>query len=63
VRPEIRHDHSSLIKAFEDHDEKAAETIARRHIEAFRTQTMEKVYASLSQAGTSLPLRVVGNFA
>ena len=58
VRPEIRHDHNSLIKAFEDHDEKAAETIARRHIEAFRAQTMEKVYASLSQAGTYLPMRV-----
>jgi len=63
VRPEIRHDHNSLIKAFEDHDERAAETIARRHIEAFRTQTMEKVYASLSQAGTSLPLRVAGALA
>lgn len=63
VRPEIRHDHNSLIKAFEDHDEKAAETIARRHIEAFRTQTMEKVYASLSQAGTYLPMRVAGGTA
>lgn len=60
VRPEIRHDHNSLIKAFEAGDEKAAETIARRHIEAFRTQTMEKVYASLSQAGTYLPLSHAG---
>lgn len=63
VRPEIRHDHNSLIKAFEDRDEKAAETIARRHIEAFRAQTMEKVYASLSQAGTNLPLRMAGALA
>jgi DNA-binding GntR family transcriptional regulator len=60
VRPEIRHDHNSLIKAFEDRDEKAAETIARRHIEAFRAQTMEKVYASLSQAGINLPLHTAG---
>ncbi|CAG9173419.1 GntR family transcriptional regulator [Cupriavidus pampae] len=60
VKPEIRHDHNSMIKAFEDRDERAAETIARRHIETFRTQTMEKVYASLSQAGTYLPLVVAG---
>jgi len=59
VKPEIKHDHNAMIKAFEDHDEKAAETIARRHIETFRAQTLEKVYASLSQAGTYLPLLAV----
>lgn len=56
VKPEIKHDHNALIQAFEDRDEKRAETIARRHIETFRDQTMEKVYASLSHAGAYLPI-------
>lgn len=56
VKPEIKHDHNALIQAFEERDEKRAETIARRHIETFRDQTMEKVYASLSHAGAYLPV-------
>lgn len=59
VKPEIKHDHNALIQAMEDRDEKRAETIARRHIETFRDQTMDKVYASLSQAGAYLPIGTV----
>lgn len=56
VKPEIKHDHNAMIQAFDEGDEKRVETIARRHIETFRGQTMEKVYASLSQAGAYLPI-------
>jgi DNA-binding GntR family transcriptional regulator len=45
-----------MIDAFEAGDGRRAETIARRHIETFQAMTMEKVYASLSSAGASLPV-------
>ena len=54
VQPEIKHDHIAMIEAFEAGDGRRAEMIARRHIEAFRDMTLEKVYASLTQAGTQL---------
>lgn len=56
TKPEIRHDHNAMIAAFEEGDGKRAELIARRHIETFQAMTLEKVYASLSEAGASLPL-------
>lgn len=56
TKPEIKHDHNAMIAAFEDGDGKRAELIARRHIETFQAMTLEKVYASLSEAGASLPL-------
>lgn len=56
TKPEIKHDHNALIAAFEEGDCKRAELIARRHIETFQAMTLEKVYASLSEAGASLPL-------
>ena len=56
VKPEIKHDHNAIIQAFEEHDSRRVELIARRHIETFQAQTMEKVYASLSQASAFLPL-------
>jgi DNA-binding GntR family transcriptional regulator len=56
TKPEIKHDHNAMIEAFEAGDGRRAETIARRHIETFQSMTMEKVYASLSLAGASLPL-------
>ncbi|PVY37645.1 GntR family transcriptional regulator [Paraburkholderia silvatlantica] len=59
TKPEIRHDHNSMIDAFETNDARRAETIARRHIETFRDMTMEKVYASLSSSGASLPVYTV----
>ena len=59
TKPEIKHDHNALIVAFAANDGRRAETIARRHIETFRTMTMEKVYASLSSAGASLPVFTV----
>jgi DNA-binding GntR family transcriptional regulator len=59
TKPEIKHDHNALIDAFDANDGRRAETIARRHIETFRTMTMEKVYASLSSAGASLPVFTV----
>jgi DNA-binding GntR family transcriptional regulator len=51
TKPEIKHDHNAMIDAFIAGDGRHAELIARRHIETFRTMTMEKVYASLSQSG------------
>ncbi|MFL9899751.1 GntR family transcriptional regulator [Paraburkholderia fungorum] len=59
TRPEIKHDHNAMIDAFEAGDGRRAETIARRHIETFQSMTMEKVYASLSSAGASLPVFTV----
>ncbi|MDQ0623571.1 GntR family transcriptional regulator [Paraburkholderia graminis] len=59
TKPEIKHDHNAMIDAFEAGDGRRAETIARRHIETFQAMTMEKVYASLSSAGASLPVRSV----
>jgi len=59
TKPEIKHDHNAMIDAFVAGDERRAETIARRHIETFQSMTMEKVYASLSSAGASLPLYTV----
>lgn len=56
TKPEIKHDHNAMIAAFEEGDGKRAELIARRHIETFQSMTLEKVYASLSEAGASLPL-------
>ncbi|WOD15526.1 GntR family transcriptional regulator [Paraburkholderia kirstenboschensis] len=56
TKPEIKHDHNAMIDAFEAGDGRRAETIARRHIETFQAMTMEKVYASLSSAGASLPV-------
>jgi DNA-binding GntR family transcriptional regulator len=56
TKPEIKHDHNAMIDAFDANDCRRAEFIARRHIETFRDMTMEKVYASLSSAGASLPV-------
>jgi DNA-binding GntR family transcriptional regulator len=56
TKPEIKHDHNAMINAFEEGDGKRAELIARRHIETFQAMTLEKVYDSLSESGTSLPL-------
>jgi DNA-binding GntR family transcriptional regulator len=56
TKPEIKHDHNAMIAAFEEGDAKRVELIARRHIETFQAMTLEKVYASLSEAGASLPM-------
>lgn len=56
TKPEIKHDHNALITAFEEGDAKRVESIARRHIETFQAMTLEKVYASLREAGASLPM-------
>lgn len=56
TKPEIKHDHNAIITALEERDGRRAEQIARGHIETFQAMTLEKVYASLSEAGASLPL-------
>ena len=56
TKPEIKNDHNAMIDAFQHGDGKRAELIVRRHIETFRTMTLENVHACLSQAGTSLPV-------
>jgi DNA-binding GntR family transcriptional regulator len=60
VKPEIKNDHSALIEAFEQGDAKKVESITRRHIETFKQQTLDKVYASLSEARATLPVRGEG---
>ena len=57
IKPEIKNDHNALIEAFEQGDARRVETISRRHIETFKQQTLEKVYASLSEARATLPTR------
>lgn len=56
TKPEIKHDHNAIIQALAEGDGKRAEVIARRHIETFQAQTLEKVIASLSATGAALPL-------
>jgi DNA-binding GntR family transcriptional regulator len=56
TKPEIKHDHNAMIDALAEGDGKRAETIARRHIETFQMMTLEKLYASLAQTGTAIPI-------
>ncbi|HTJ99194.1 MAG TPA: GntR family transcriptional regulator [Bordetella sp.] len=56
TKPEIKHDHNAMIEALAEGDGKRAETIARRHIETFQVMTLEKLYASLAQTGTAIPI-------
>jgi DNA-binding GntR family transcriptional regulator len=56
TKPEIRHDHNSMIEALAEGDGKRAEQIARRHIETFQMMTLEKLYASLAQTGAAIPV-------
>jgi DNA-binding GntR family transcriptional regulator len=61
TRPEIKHDHNAMIDALAEGDGKRAETIARRHIETFQVMTLEKLYASLAQTGTAVPVGLAGS--
>jgi DNA-binding GntR family transcriptional regulator len=61
TKPEIKHDHNAMIDALAEGDGKRAEVIARRHIETFQLMTLEKLYASLAQTGTAIPVAVPGN--
>jgi DNA-binding GntR family transcriptional regulator len=56
TKPEIKHDHNSMIEALAEGDGKRAEQIARRHIETFQEMTLEKLYASLAQTGAAIPV-------
>jgi DNA-binding GntR family transcriptional regulator len=57
VKPELRNDHVALIEAFEQNDARKVETLSRRYIDTLKQQTLEKVYASLSEARATLPIR------
>ena len=57
VRPNIERDHTMLIEHLARGDADAAETLARHHVETFRSMTMEKVLASLKDAAAALPLQ------
>jgi DNA-binding GntR family transcriptional regulator len=61
TKPEIKHDHNAMIDALAEGDGKRAETIARRHIETFQVMTLEKLYASLAQTGTAIPVGLAGS--
>jgi DNA-binding GntR family transcriptional regulator len=56
TKPEIKHDHRSLIEALGSGDGKRAEQIAFRHVETFREMTMEKVLASLKDTHAAAPI-------
>ncbi len=56
VRPAIRHDHEALIAHLVDGDARAAESVARRHVETFRVMTIEKVLASLRDSAALAPV-------
>jgi DNA-binding GntR family transcriptional regulator len=55
--PEIAGDHLLLVEALQADDGRAAERLARRHIEKFRDMTMDKVLQSLKQSHALTPLR------
>lgn len=61
TKPEIKHDHNSMIDAFAEGDGKRAELIARRHIETFQAMTLEKLYASLAETGAAIPVNGSGS--
>jgi DNA-binding GntR family transcriptional regulator len=63
TKPQIKNDHNAMIEAFAEGDGKRAETIARRHIETFQAMTLEKVYASLTEAGAFIPVLRAGAMA
>jgi DNA-binding GntR family transcriptional regulator len=56
TKPEIRHDHTSMITALASGDGKRAEQIAHRHVATFRDMTMEKVMASLRDTHAGAPI-------
>lgn len=56
TKPEIQHDHTSLIDALAREDGKRAELIAHRHVQTFRDMTMDKVMASLRDAHAGAPI-------
>ncbi|MGQ4274403.1 GntR family transcriptional regulator [Terrihabitans sp. B22-R8] len=58
-RPNIENDHVSLIESLDAGDADTAEQVARRHVETFREQTMERVLASLKNSGTLIPIRAL----
>lgn len=55
-RPSLKGDHGEMIDAFAEGDRKAAERIAKRHIDAFREMTMSRLQSSLNHAGGTLPV-------
>jgi DNA-binding GntR family transcriptional regulator len=57
TKPEIKHDHKSLIEAMAHGDARRAEQIALKHVETFRDMTMEKVFASLRDTHAGAPIR------
>jgi DNA-binding GntR family transcriptional regulator len=56
VRPNIANDHAQMIEHLMAGDAAAAESVARRHVETFREQTMEKVMESLKETATVVPV-------
>ena len=56
VRPNIENDHTLLIEHLSAGEADAAAEVARRHVETFRTMTMEKVIASLKDSAAVVPV-------
>ena len=59
VRPAIRHDHEALIEHLVNGDARAAEMVARHHVETFREMTLEKVLASLRDSAALVPVNPI----
>jgi DNA-binding GntR family transcriptional regulator len=59
-RPNIAEDHERLIAHLAEGDGEAAARVARRHVETFRDQTLDKVTAALNAASVDAPLPALG---
>lgn len=55
-RPNIERDHVELIEHLSQGASDAAESVARRHVETFRTMTLKKVMSALSASAVDTPL-------
>lgn len=55
-KPGIESDHEGMISAFRDGDGEGAAAIARRHVEVFRTMTMDKILVALRDVSAELPI-------
>lgn len=60
-RPNIAEDHERLIAHLAEGDGEAAARVARRHVETFRDQTLDKVTAALNAASADAPLPALGS--
>ncbi|MCP1676730.1 DNA-binding GntR family transcriptional regulator [Natronocella acetinitrilica] len=56
LKPGIKSDHESMLDAFRNGDGEEAARIARRHVDAFRGMTMDKILVALRDVSAELPI-------